>query len=41
MASHRNNIDIISGTRANDLLHLKNDVDYINPGEEDQMEIYG
>ncbi|XP_020286943.1 probable cation-transporting ATPase 13A3 isoform X2 [Pseudomyrmex gracilis] len=29
------------GTKANGLLHLKNGVDYINPGEEDQMEIYG
>lgn len=32
---------IVSGTKANGLLHLKNGVDYINPGEEDQMEIYG
>ncbi|XP_043505949.1 polyamine-transporting ATPase 13A3 isoform X1 [Polistes fuscatus] len=30
-----------NGTRGNGLLHLKNGVDYINPGEEDQMEIYG
>lgn len=29
------------GTRGNGLTHLKNGVDYINPGEEDQMEIYG
>lgn len=29
------------GTRANGILHLKNGVDYVNPGEEDQMEIYG
>lgn len=36
-----NNIDVISGSRTNGLLHLKNGVDYINPGEEDQMEIYG
>ncbi|EFN68541.1 Probable cation-transporting ATPase 13A3 [Camponotus floridanus] len=28
-------------TRANGILHLKNGVDYVNPGEEDQMEIYG
>jgi len=36
-----NDINVISGTRTNGLLHLKNGVDYINPGEEDQMEIYG
>ncbi|XP_067207720.1 polyamine-transporting ATPase 13A3 isoform X2 [Linepithema humile] len=30
-----------NGTKANGLLHLKNGVDYVNPGEEDQMEIYG
>lgn len=29
------------GTRGNGLLHLKNGVDYINAGEEDQMEIHG
>ncbi|XP_012276995.1 probable cation-transporting ATPase 13A3 isoform X2 [Orussus abietinus] len=34
-------MDIMDGTRGNGLLHLKNGVDYINPGEEDQMEIYG
>ena len=31
----------ILGTRGNGLTHLKNGVDYVNPGEEDQMEIYG
>lgn len=31
----------VPGTRGDGLLHLKNGVDYINPGEEDQMEIYG
>jgi cation-transporting ATPase 13A3/4/5 len=36
-----NIIGVVSGTRINGLLHLKNGVDYINPGEEDQMEIYG
>lgn len=41
MASRCNDIGVISGARANGLLHLKNGVDYINPGEEDQMEIYG
>lgn len=41
MAAHSNDIGIVSGTKANGLLHLKNGVDYINPGEEDQMEIYG
>jgi cation-transporting ATPase 13A3/4/5 len=41
MAARCNDIGIISGTKANGLLHLKNGVDYINPGEEDQMEIYG
>lgn len=39
--SRSNDTNVISGTRANGLLHLKNGVDYINPGEEDQMEIYG
>lgn len=29
------------GTKSNGILHLKNGIDYINPGEEDQMEIYG
>lgn len=33
--------ELLEGTRANGLLHLKTGVDYINPGEEDQMEIYG
>ncbi|XP_066597773.1 polyamine-transporting ATPase 13A3 isoform X2 [Prorops nasuta] len=33
-------MDILDGSRGNGLLHLKNGVDYINPGEEDQMEIY-
>ncbi|XP_034951787.1 probable cation-transporting ATPase 13A3 [Chelonus insularis] len=33
--------ELLEGTRGNGLLHLKNGVDYINPGEEDQMEIYG
>ncbi|XP_050450065.1 polyamine-transporting ATPase 13A3 isoform X1 [Cataglyphis hispanica] len=33
--------ELLEGTRANGLLHLKNGVDYVNPGEEDQMEIYG
>ncbi|KAG7209849.1 hypothetical protein KM043_011454 [Ampulex compressa] len=32
---------LAKGARGNGLLHLKNGVDYINPGEEDQMEIYG
>lgn len=32
---------LFPGTRANGILHLKNGVDYVNPGEEDQMEIYG
>ena len=41
MATRCNNFGVVSGTRANGLLHLKNGVDYINPGEEDQMEIYG
>lgn len=41
ITSHCNDINVISGTRANGLLHLKTGVDYINPGEEDQMEIYG
>jgi len=41
MANRFNDIGIVSGTKANGLLHLKNGVDYINPGEEDQMEIYG
>lgn len=31
----------VTGTRGNGLLQLKNGVDYINPGQEDQMEIYG
>ncbi|XP_012139702.1 polyamine-transporting ATPase anne boleyn isoform X2 [Megachile rotundata] len=31
----------MNGTRGNGILHLKNGIDYINPGEEDQMEIYG
>ncbi|XP_033230085.1 probable cation-transporting ATPase 13A3 isoform X2 [Belonocnema kinseyi] len=34
-------MDIMDGTRGNGLIHLKNGVDYVNPGEEDQMEIYG
>ncbi|XP_044001966.1 polyamine-transporting ATPase 13A3 isoform X2 [Aphidius gifuensis] len=34
-------MDIMDGTRGNGLSHLKNGVDYINPGKEDQMEIYG
>ncbi|XP_008206786.1 cation-transporting ATPase 13A2 isoform X2 [Nasonia vitripennis] len=34
-------MDIMDGTRGNGLLQLKNGVDYVNPGEEDQMEIYG
>ncbi|XP_032670588.1 probable cation-transporting ATPase 13A3 isoform X1 [Odontomachus brunneus] len=33
--------ELLEGNKANGLLHLKNGVDYINPGEEDQMEIYG
>lgn len=33
--------ELLEGARGNGLLHLKNGVDYINPGEEDQMEIYG
>ncbi|XP_012263211.2 polyamine-transporting ATPase 13A3 isoform X1 [Athalia rosae] len=33
--------ELLEGTRGNGLLHLKNGVDYINAGEEDQMEIYG
>lgn len=41
MAARCNAIGVISGTKANGLLHLKNGVDYVNPGEEDQMEIYG
>ncbi|KYN32967.1 putative cation-transporting ATPase 13A3 [Trachymyrmex septentrionalis] len=38
---HEQKTELLEGTRANGLLHLKNGVDYINPGEEDQMEIYG
>ncbi|XP_043280695.1 polyamine-transporting ATPase 13A3 isoform X2 [Venturia canescens] len=34
-------MDIMDGTRGNGLIQLKNGVDYINPGQEDQMEIYG
>ncbi|XP_014299673.2 polyamine-transporting ATPase 13A3 isoform X1 [Microplitis demolitor] len=33
--------ELLEGTRGNGLSQLKNGVDYINPGEEDQMEIYG
>ncbi|KAF3426213.1 hypothetical protein E2986_01905 [Frieseomelitta varia] len=33
--------ELLEGTRSNGILHLKNGIDYINPGEEDQMEIYG
>ncbi|XP_014236851.1 cation-transporting ATPase 13A2 isoform X1 [Trichogramma pretiosum] len=33
--------ELLEGTRGNGLPHLKNGVDYVNPGEEDQMEIYG
>ncbi|XP_051165501.1 polyamine-transporting ATPase 13A3 isoform X1 [Leptopilina boulardi] len=33
--------ELLEETRGNGLLQLKNGVDYINPGEEDQMEIYG
>ncbi|XP_050591779.1 polyamine-transporting ATPase 13A3 isoform X1 [Bombus affinis] len=33
--------ELLEGTRGNGILHLKNGIDYINPGEEDQMEIYG
>ncbi|KAH0547164.1 polyamine-transporting ATPase 13A3-like isoform X1 [Cotesia glomerata] len=33
--------ELLEGTRGNGLLQLKNGVDYINPGQEDQMEIYG
>lgn len=33
--------ELLEGTRGNGVLHLKNGVDYVNPGEEDQMEIYG
>ncbi|XP_058794306.1 polyamine-transporting ATPase 13A3 isoform X2 [Phymastichus coffea] len=39
--SQPSSMDIMDGTRGNGLLHLKNGVDYVNPGEEDQMEIYG
>ncbi|XP_031832819.1 polyamine-transporting ATPase anne boleyn isoform X2 [Nomia melanderi] len=31
----------MNGARGTGILHLKNGVDYVNPGEEDQMEIYG
>jgi len=41
MLARCNAIAAVSGTRINGLLHLKNGVDYVNPGEEDQMEIYG
>ncbi|RLU24127.1 hypothetical protein DMN91_004336 [Ooceraea biroi] len=41
MATCSNVAGVVSGTRANGLQHLKNGVDYVNPGEEDQMEIYG
>ncbi|KZC05774.1 putative cation-transporting ATPase 13A3 [Dufourea novaeangliae] len=33
--------ELLEGTRGNGILHLKNGVDYVNPGEEDQMEIHG
>lgn len=33
--------ELLEGTKSNGILHLKNGIDYINPGEEDQMEIYG
>ncbi|KAJ8686576.1 hypothetical protein QAD02_022370 [Eretmocerus hayati] len=33
--------ELLEGTRGDGLTHLKNGVDYVNPGEEDQMEIYG
>ncbi|KAK0175752.1 hypothetical protein PV327_009479 [Microctonus hyperodae] len=33
--------ELLEGARGNGLFHLKNGVDYINPGDEDQMEIYG
>ncbi|XP_057320538.1 polyamine-transporting ATPase 13A3-like isoform X2 [Microplitis mediator] len=33
--------ELLEGTRGNEVLQLKNGVDYINPGEEDQMEVYG
>ncbi|XP_046432017.1 polyamine-transporting ATPase 13A3 isoform X1 [Neodiprion fabricii] len=38
---HEQKTELLEGTRGNGLLHLKNGVDYINAGEEDQMEIYG
>lgn len=38
---HEQKTELLEDTRANGLLHLKNGVDYINLGEEDQMEIYG
>ena len=41
MTDVRNASFLVSGTRGNGLIQLKNGVDYINPGEEDQMEIYG
>ncbi|CAK9833512.1 Polyamine-transporting ATPase 13A3 [Anthophora retusa] len=33
--------ELLEGTKSNGLRHVKNGVDYINAGEEDQMEIYG
>ncbi|XP_011495006.1 PREDICTED: probable cation-transporting ATPase 13A3 [Ceratosolen solmsi marchali] len=33
--------ELLEGNRGNGLLHLKSGIDYVNPGEEDQMEIYG
>ncbi|XP_014218278.1 probable cation-transporting ATPase 13A3 isoform X2 [Copidosoma floridanum] len=34
-------MDVTDETRGNGLVPLKDGVDYVNPGEEDQMEIYG
>lgn len=33
--------ELLEDARSPGILHLKNGVDYVNPGEEDQMEIYG
>ncbi|XP_008555627.1 polyamine-transporting ATPase 13A3 [Microplitis demolitor] len=33
--------ELLEGTKGKEHLQFKNGVDYINPGEEDQMEVYG
>ncbi|XP_053974573.1 polyamine-transporting ATPase 13A3-like isoform X1 [Hylaeus volcanicus] len=38
---HEQKTELLEGARGNGLLRMKNGVDYVNPGEEDQMEIYG